>query len=136
MLGPTNDPKGSPNAFGPKFTKKDLCVHLRVRHRFWMYFGGSISSISVLSLTRHAIFQIWRMSRKYVQMGSKKLLKSSSGRSRRLQKSNEKVMRKFVTIFNDFGSVLRAPRHPFGSHLGSKMAPRPETGPPGTSKSC
>ena len=93
-----------------------------------MYFRGSKTSILALSPTRHAIFQIWHMSREYIQMGSKKLLKRSSGRSRRLQKSNQKVIRKFVTNFNDFGSVLRAPRPPFGSHLGSKMAPRPETG--------
>ena len=93
-----------------------------------MYFRGSKTSILALACTRHAIFQIWCMSQKYIQMASKKLLKRSSGRSRRLQKSNEKVMRTLVTIFYDFGSVLGAPRPPFGSHLGSKMASKPETG--------
>ena len=128
-MGPTNHPKGSPNAsqIGPKL-KKHLWVQVRIRHRFCMYFGGSKTSISMLSPIRHTMFEILRMSRKYLQLGSKKLLKRSSGRSRRLQKLNEKVMRKLVTIFNDFGSVLGAPRPPFGSHLGSKMAPKPETG--------
>jgi hypothetical protein len=103
-------------------------VQVRVRHRFSMYFRGSKTSILALSPARHAIFQIWRMSQKYIQMGSKKLLKRSYGRSRRLQKLNEKVLRKLVTIFDDFGSVLGAPRHPFGSHLASKMDPKPEAG--------
>ena len=103
-------------------------MQVRVRHRFWMYLRGSKTLILALSPKRQAIFQIWPMLQKYIQMGSKKLLKRSYGRfSRRLQKLNEKVMRKLVTMFGDFGSVLGATSPPFGSHLVSKMVPKPET---------
>ena len=108
--------------------KKDLWVQVRVRYRFWMYFGRSKTSISALSPTRHAIFEILRMSRKYLQLDSKQLLKKSSGRSRRLEKLNEKPMQNLATIFGDFGSVLGAPRVPFGSHLSFDMAPKTDPG--------